>query len=464
MTLSRRLIERLQPLRAGAVPEAVREAAKLHLLDAIGVGLAAAGTGQGRPYLEAASALGGAGPASILGTSGGFAPATAALANGGLIHALEYDDTHTGSIVHGSSVIAAAALAAAEGADARGDDLLTAYVLGWEVLIRIGLAAPGTFQARGFQVTSAGGSIAAALVAAALLGLDEERTVHAVGIALSQASGVFEFLTNGSTVKSLHPGWAAHAGLAAALLARGGLTGPETAIEGRFGLFRQFAGDAEAADRFAAGIETLGEVWHLPQAAFKFYPCCHYIHPFLEALDLGLAQAPGAAVESILCEVPAGAALVICEPWPRKLAPQSGHEARYSLPVALAARLADGAVTPATFNGVPRPEVLSRAACISAREMADAQFPERFEARLNVRFADGRHVSTYLEDVFGGARRPPSREAVLAKFRANAALARGGDAAALEAAVLSIETRTLAEVTRALRGFRCEEPPREAAA
>jgi 2-methylcitrate dehydratase PrpD len=464
MTLSRRLVERLQPLKAAAAPQAVREAAKLHLLDAIGVGLAAAGTGQGRPYLAAASALGGAGPASVLGTSSGFAPATAALANGGLIHALEYDDTHTGSIVHGSSVICAAALAAAEGAEARGDALLTAYIMGWEVLIRIGLAAPGAFQARGFQVTSAGGSIAAALVSAALLGLDEERTVNAAGIALSQASGVFEFLTNGSTVKSLHPGWAAHAGLAAALLARGGLTGPWTAFEGRFGLFRQFAGDGAAADRFAAEIETLGDVWHLPQAAFKFYPCCHYIHPFLEGLDLALAQAPGATVESIVCEVPRGAALVICEPWPRKLAPQSGHEARYSLPVALAAHLVDGTVTPDTFKGVPRSEIVAKAACIRAREMADAQFPQRFEARLHVRFTDGRHICTYVEDVFGGARRPPSREAVLAKFRANAALAGPGDAAALEAAVLSIEARPLADITTALRTFRCESPPRGAAA
>ncbi|MFX7052414.1 MmgE/PrpD family protein, partial [Acinetobacter baumannii] len=88
-----------------------------------------------------------------------------------------------------------------------------------------------------------------------------------VGIALSQASGVFEFLSNGATVKSLHPGWAAHAGIVAAGLARAGLTGPETSFEGRFGLFRVFARDAAAADRFAAEITDLGRRWHLPEAA-----------------------------------------------------------------------------------------------------------------------------------------------------------------------------------------------------
>src|SRR4029077_2879924 len=117
------------------------------------VGFAAAATGAGAPYLKAAPALSGDGPATVFGSGEGVAPAAAALANGGMIHGLEYDDTHTASIVHGSSVLAAAALAAAESAAANGDDLLTAYIKGWEVMIRAGLAAPGKFQTQGFQIT-----------------------------------------------------------------------------------------------------------------------------------------------------------------------------------------------------------------------------------------------------------------------------------------------------------------------
>ena len=191
MTLSRQLVAKLRSLPSAAVPAGVREAAKLHLLDAIGVGLAAAATGAGAPYLKAAPALNGTGgPATIFGSGDGFAAATAALANGGMIHGLEYDDTHTASIVHGSSVLAASALAAAESAGANGDALLTAYIKAWEVLIRTGLAAPGKFQAQGFQITSVAGVLAAALVAAELFRLDEARNVDAIGIALSQASGV----------------------------------------------------------------------------------------------------------------------------------------------------------------------------------------------------------------------------------------------------------------------------------
>lgn len=466
MSLSRQLVARWRELPFAAIPAAVREAARLHLLDAIGVGLAAAATGAGRPYLQTAPALNGSGgPATIFGSSAGYSPAVAALANGGMIHALEYDDTHAKSIVHGSSVLASTALAAAEGTAVSGEDLLTAYVKGWEVLIRMGLAAPGKFQAQGFQITSVGGTLGAALVAADLMRLDPVRTVDAIGIALSQASGVFEFLTNGSTVKSLHAGWAAHAGIVAATLAGAGLTGPATAFEGQFGLFRRFAADSEAANRFAGEMDSLGETWHLPQAAFKFYPCCHYIHPFIEALEIALREAPGDAVDTIVCEVPPGEALLISEPWERKLAPQTGHDARYSLPVALAARLVEGAVTPASFAQAPRADVVARAKSITARPMAGADFPNRFEARLHVRFANGRVAQVYVDDIFGGVRRPPAPEAVLAKFRANAnVIGKADDVQALEAAILSIEQQPVAEIGRVLRQFQSDDAARSAAA
>ncbi len=284
--------------------------------------------------------------------------------------------------------------------------------------------------------------------------VDDTRKGDAIGIALSQASGVFEFLTNGSTVKSLHAGWAAHAGIIAGTMAGAGLTGPETAFEGQFGLFRRFAADPGAADRFAAEIATFGVEWHLPQVAFKLYPCCHYIHPFIEALETALGQNPDQSVEAIVCEVPPGAAPLISEPWERKLKPRSGHEARYSLPIALAARLVEGAVTPMTFANMPSSKIMAKAECISARPMTNADFPQRFEARLHARFAKGNVAEVYVDDVFGGSRRPPTSDAVLAKFRANAGLiGRTDDVCALETAILSIDHKRIDEITRLLRRF-----------
>lgn len=453
-TLARRVVERWTALEATALPESVAEAARLHLLDAIGVGLASAGSAIGAPYRAYAGRRTAPGAASVFGRSDGAAPADAAMVNGGLIHSLEYDDTHTASIVHGSAVLAAAALAAGEANDASGSNLLKAYALGWEVLVRLGQAAPGSFQAAGYQITSVGGALVAALIAARLAQLGEDETVAAVGIALSQASGVFEFLSNGATVKSLHPGWAAHAGIIAAGLAEAGLTGPETSLEGRFGLFRGFARDEEAASRFEAEIATLGEVWHLPDAAFKFHPCCHYLHPFVEATGL-LAErgVTAGAVAKIICRVPEGAAGIICEPWAAKRAPVSGHAARWSLPITVAARLVEGRIDLDTFEKPASDAVRALAGRIEWQPLAGADFPRRFEAEITCLMQDGSEHGVRVEDVYGNRSRPAAPEAVLAKYRANASrsLTQGGVAALEQAVSLLDRTAGLAELTAALR-------------
>ena len=404
-------------------------AARLHFLDAIGVGLAAAGSPIGAAYRAVAGELAKGGPATILGHAATAGAADAALINGGLIHSLEFDDTHTGSIAHGSAVLAAASLAVGEAQNASGAALLSAYARGWEVLIRFGLAAPNGFHAKGFMSTSVTGTLVTALMSAELMGLDEDRTVAAIGIALSQASGVMEFLTNGSSVKSLHPGWAAHGGVVAALFARAGMTGPETALDGKHGLFRQFTGDQAAADRFRALIADLGREWHLPKAAYKFYPCCHYLHPFIEAAgklaDRGVRAAD---VERIVCRVPQGEAAVICEPWETKQSPATGHAARWSLPITVAAQLVEGKVDLATFETPASDAVRSLARRISWQPLSGARFPERFEAELSYETKAGTSEAVRIDDVFGNHTRPPGAAAVLTKFRSNAARSLKSDA------------------------------------
>ncbi len=277
----------------------------------------------------------------------------------------------------------------------------------------------------------------AALVAAELAGLTEDEAVAAMGIGLSGASGVFEFLTNGASVKSLHPGLAAQAGLNAADLARAGLTGPETAFEGRCGLFSAFAGDARLAGAFAAALDGLGTEWHLPQAAFKFHPCCHYLHPFIEAA--GILADRGVKpddVAALTCRVPAGAAPIICEPWDAKQAPASGHAARWSLPVAVAARLVEGKVDLATFEAPAGAAVLALAGRIAWEPLADARFPQVFEAEIVAETRDGARHEIRVDDVYGNAGRPAGDDAVREKFRRNAARSLAPDGiASLEAAI-----------------------------
>ena len=457
MTLARELVKALRSACGRPLPENVALAARLHLLDASGVGLASAGSPVGAAYRGFALGVAKGGAATVFGQASGATSADAALINGGLIHSLEFDDTHTASIAHGSAVIAAASLAVGEAQGASGAALLGAYARGWEVLIRFGLASPLGFQSRGYQTTSVGGTLAAALVASELAGLTEDQSVAAIGISLSQASGVFEFLTNGSSVKSLHPGWAAHGGVVAALLARSGMTGPETSLEGRYGLFRQFAGDDAAPARFRALIGDIGHQWHLPNAAYKFYPCCHYLHPFIEAAGI-LAERGVRAddVIRILCRVPAPEAGIICDPWESKQAPETGHAGRWSLPIVVAARLIEGKVDLATFESPASATVRELAGRIRWEPLPDARFPARFEAEIVCETRAGPTQTVRIDDVYGNHTRPPGADPIMAKFRANAARSLQAEAiASVERAAEGLmAARDLGAFSKALRQVR----------
>jgi len=430
--LARDLVRTVRGGWGKPLPEHVAAVARLHLLDAIGVGLAAAGSTVGEPYLRFASQVAG-GRSSIFGHPSGVGAADAALANGGLIHSLEFDDTHLSSIVHGSAVLAAAALASGEATGANGTAMLGAYARGWEVLVRFGLASPGRYQARGFQITSVGGALAAALVAAELNGLAEDETVAALGIGLAQACGVLEVLAGGGTVKSLLPGRGANAGVVAAALARAGMTGPESTLEGRAGLFRSFAGDDEAAGRFASMVDSIGTTWYVCDAAFKLYPCCHFLHSFIEAAGELAARMRPEDMTKILCRVPVGEAPVICEPWERMQAPPTPHAARWSLPIVVAARIVEGKVDLDTFERPAADAVRVLARRIAWEPLPDTGFPKRFDAEI----VCGPH-RIRVDDVDGCPPRAASPARVMGKFRANAE--RSLSAADAEAMARAVET------------------------
>lgn len=418
--LAAELARRVRGLSADGLPEDVVTAAQLHVLDALGVGLAGAAAST-TPLRGSLGALG-LGDATVLGRPERLTPASAALANGTLIHSLEFDDTHVPSVIHGSAVVVPAALAVAERERASGSDLLTAVAAGWETLVLLGLASPGGFQAAGFQTVAATGPFGAAVAAGVLTALDTVQLVSALGICGSQASGTFAFLSDASTVKALHAGWAAHCGILACDLAVAGVTGPAAVFEDRFGFFSSYTRDADVVATFTELLPNLGERWALPEAAFKRYPCCHYIHPFLEAAELLRANGLRAGdVAAVRCRVPDGAAPVICEPWERKLAPTSDHDARWSLPVCLAQVLLRGTLRSEDVTGIATDrDVLDLAARIDWEPWPDSGFPARFPADLVVTTADGCETSIRVDDVRGSASRPLTAEDVRAKFLANA--------------------------------------------
>lgn len=422
MTISEDFADFALSLRQQDIPQDVAQLARLHTLDALGVGLAAsAGAVQRRMVDSVLRFNAQAGGCTVLGSTTQANGASAALLNGSFIHALEYDDTHMASIVHGSAVLVPAALAAAEQNQLSLGELLRLVTIGWEVLVRVGLAAPGSFQRRGFQVTSVAGTLVAALMASSAAGASRAELISAQGIAGSQASGIFEFLSEGASVKALHPGWAAHAGMIAAQLAAAGLTGPTTVYEGRFGLYKTYTDDLGAGEVLQQELASLGQLWMLRDAAFKLFPCCHYIHPFLEGVQQ-FAVPPDSLqdIVSVECQVPPGAAAIICEPWKRKQTPAIPNEAKYSLPYCMALAFLGIPITADHFLAEQvSAEAIAFAQKISWTPMLDADFPKKFEAEICVKFRDGKSTNIRIAQVKGSSERPASVAEIKAKFLGN---------------------------------------------
>src|SRR5262250_1087070 len=333
------------------LPSRVVERASLLALDALGSCLASSRQDFGRAVLETAERLGGHDESTLIGRKAKVGAASAVLANATLAHGLDFDDTREDAIVHTGSVAVTTALAVGEAVGASGRAVLEAVIVGVEVMCRVGLAVPGRFHARHYHPTSLTGSFAAAAVAGRLYGLTEDQLVHAFGICGSQAGGIIEYLADGSWTKRLHPGWAAHAGLTAVLLARAGFTGPETVFEGEHGFYAAFAGGHDH-DRLEALLESLGRTWELAALTFKPYPCGSIAHPYMDcALRLRERHAlDPARIAEVRCRTAAGPIPRLWEPLAAKQRPRNGYAAKLSLPYLLASILVNGRATLADFT------------------------------------------------------------------------------------------------------------------
>ncbi len=428
-------------LRAEDIPAAVRDNAALRVLDTIGCALAGAREEHAPSVLALASRWGGPGLSTVWGTTLTAAPPQAALANGAFAHGLDFDDTHADSVCHASAVLVPAVLALAESERLDGRDALTALVAGYEAMIRIGMAAPGRFHERGWHATAVCGAFGAALAAGKSLGLDASRLTAAVGIAGSMASGVMEFLEDGSWVKRLHPGWAAQSGIQAAALAQEGFTGPATALEGRLGFYRAALGDVPD---IAKQLKNLGDEWETVRSSFKLYPCCHLNHAYLDAVA-SLKRTEGLRpeqVEEVECLVPAGEVPIVCEPTTAKLRPRSPYDAKFSLAFCVAAALVGDRVGIGTFSeeGIREPGALALAARVRYTVDPSSPYPRTFPGWVKVRLRDGRMLEAREESQRGGPEMPIAPDEVIAKFRDNAArLMPPARVDALESAVLGME-------------------------
>lgn len=390
------------------LPAAVVHEARRALVNWAGCAIGASGHQTVENAWHALRPFAGASQATLLGRAERTDILHAALLNGISSHVFDFDDTHPVSLVHPSGPVASAILALGEWRHASGRDLINAFVTGVEVECRVATAVLPAHYEVGWHITATAGVFGAAAASARLLGLSEQQTVWALGLAATQAAGLREMF--GSMGKSLHPGRAAQNGLAAALLAQSDFTSAETGIEGK----RGFAHVLSTTVDLSRCAEDLGTRYELPQNTYKPYACGLVIHPAIDGC-VQLRDAPGVSPEAVkridLLVHPLVLELT------GKTAPRNGLEGKFSVFHSAAVALIDGAGTEAQFSDarVNAPEV------VALREKVHAQVDPALAleaARVRLILQDGSTRELAIDHCSGSRERPLTDAQLDDKFRA----------------------------------------------
>ena len=256
----------------GALPSATVKATQLALYDWVGCAMASGRTDKAHKMAAVAAEERATGGALVFATGQRTSPIWAAFANGAS-HAVELDDVHMASIIHGGIAICPAALALAEHLKVDGQKLIEGLVVGFDVAYRIGQAIAKTHYLM-FHSTGTVATFGSTAAAAKIMGLSKEQTAWALGNAASQAAGLWEYLKMGDDTKLLHAGKAAMNGVLAASLARHGFTGSDVGIEGERGFVATMAGSVN----WHVMTHDLGKKYKVDENGYKLHACCRHGH------------------------------------------------------------------------------------------------------------------------------------------------------------------------------------------
>lgn len=415
-SVARTWSEFIGSLEATALPPEVVEAAKSSLIDTIAAALAGARDEETQGGVAAVVRVEGAGACPVWGFPYAAPATAAALLNGMLAHAVELDDVHKRGKVHPGTVVVPASLSVATIKPCSGSRLIEAIVCGYEVTARCGTGiGPAAHRLRGWHATGTCGTFGAAAAAAKILGLSVEETVSALGMAGTQASGLWAFLADGASCKKLHAGRAAENGVVAAILASAGVTGPEHIIEARDGGLYPAASDSYD---FGLATAELGTRWEILRVDRKPYPCCRSMHPPIAGIlrlrrERGLRPAAVARIEVYTYEV----AVRQCFTTNR---PRNVHEARFCIPYGLAVALVDGHALTKQFTGdrLKDDQVMELAekVVVHSDPQFTARYPETWGCRVVVQTHGGERLECVVEDAPGGEVAPLTRGDLVDKF------------------------------------------------
>jgi len=379
------------------------------LADVAGLCVAARNTDYVRAALAGWETHGGC---TALGHARALDAAGAAFVNGTAAHGEDFDDTFEGGPVHAGAVVVPAVLAVAERERLRGEDALRGIAVGAELLCRASLVAPKLIH----KVL---GTMAAAGAVATTLNLPKKDFVNALGIAGSMASGIIEYLAEGTWTKRLHPGWAAQSGIRAADLARQGFVGPRTVFEGVHGLYHGFARTVEGD--WAKLLEGFGQRWVAESLAFKVYACGTMTHPYIDCARRLAAKVRIEEIEEIVCAAAEGTVHRLWEPLAAKQRPPNAYAAKFSQPYCIAAGfvLGHAGLDAFTEERVREARLLGLAGRVRYEIDPHNPYPDEFTGHVRVVLKSGETLEERQNHFRGGAHEPLSRADIEEKFRRN---------------------------------------------
>jgi len=414
VSIAERLAERIVALDTARLPAAVRMKSEDLAVDVIGLAV----TARNQDYVKAALAgWDDDGPCTAIGHERTLSAAGAAFVNGTAAHGEDFDDTFEGGPVHAGAVMVPGVLSACERHNPDGASALLGIAVGVETLCRLSLVTPKMVHKAGFHPTAVLGAMAAAAGIGAALKLDRRQLVDALGIAGSMASGIIEYLAEGSWTKRLHPGWAAQAGLRAVLLAKHGFHGPRTVFEGAHGFFHAFAHTTEGD--YDALTADFGERWATETLAFKPYPCGTMTHPYIDcARRLSTRGVKADEIKEIICEVGEGTVHRLWEPLAGKQHPPNGYAGKFSQPYCIAAAFVHGNIGLEVFTdaAVQEPVVLALAGRVRYVVDPDNPYPNAFTGHIRMVLHDGQVLEERQPHMRGGAQEPLTRADIEEKF------------------------------------------------
>ena len=411
--------------RVEDAPEEVLRAARYCVLDTVGSALGAASSPDTRrlcrEYLAFAGGSNGH-QADVWGQGVQSDALSALLLNGMMGHALELDDVHTGSKSHVGVIAVQTAWAMSNALNKTGREFLEAVIVGYEVMARTGMGMDvSSNRKRGWHTTGVIGTLGAAAAASRLLGLDEKTTASALGIAAMQSAGLWAFLAEGSTCKRLSPGRAAVNGATAALLAKGGMTGPLHALDAEDGGLYRAVSDSFDMERVTRDLGKDFAVTHIDK---KPYPCCRTTHHAIDAaIEFYHEGVDPKQVDHITVDTyEVGVLQCGFEKYP-----ESPVEAKFSIPFTVAAGLTRGKVTQGEFTDAvladPEVQRLAKHTAVLPDKMFTERYPKRWGSRTTLYMRDGTEKAVQIDDMSGSARVPLSERQEKDKFMGLAAAA-----------------------------------------